>query len=129
MMCLMDEIDTDDIDDPTNIASSAHEWFETNWDPDLTLGEWWQRLAQSGYGFPTWPRERYGLGLARHDAPLVNVARRSVGARAEHKPPPRPLSQGRAALSRGGMYPRPLPCHRAEEWHSPSPPNRTEAAG
>lgn len=80
MMCLMDEIDTDDIDDPTNIASSAHEWFETNWDPDLTLGEWWQRLAQSGYGFPTWPRERYGLGLARHDAPLVNVARRSVGA-------------------------------------------------
>ena len=80
MMCLMDEIDTDDIDDPTNIASSAHEWFETNWDPDLTLGEWWQRLAQSGYGFPTWPKERYGLGLDRHDAPLVNAARRSVGA-------------------------------------------------
>ena len=80
MMCLMNEVESTPSDDASAIASAARGWFEANWDPDLTLGEWWQRLARSGYGFPTWPKERYGLGLDRHDAPLVNAARRSVGA-------------------------------------------------
>ena len=80
MMCLMNEVESIPSDDASAIASAARGWFEANWDPDLTLGEWWQRLARSGYGFPTWPKERYGLGLDRHDAPLVNAARRSVGA-------------------------------------------------
>src|SRR4051812_38578651 len=33
------------------------------WDPDLTLGEWWDRLAESGWAVPTWPVEWLGRGL------------------------------------------------------------------
>ncbi|MDY7102922.1 MAG: acyl-CoA dehydrogenase family protein [Actinomycetota bacterium] len=76
----MIEDDAVPIDDASGIAAAAREWFEANWDPDLTLGEWWDRLAESGYGFPTWPADRYGLGLDRRDLPLVNAARRAVGA-------------------------------------------------
>lgn len=72
--------DVGPISDAGEIAAAAHGWFEANWDADLSLGEWWDRLAESGYGFPTWPSERYGLGLDRHHAPLVNAARRAVGA-------------------------------------------------
>jgi alkylation response protein AidB-like acyl-CoA dehydrogenase len=33
------------------------------WAPDLTLGEWWDRLAESGWAVPTWPVEWLGRGL------------------------------------------------------------------
>jgi alkylation response protein AidB-like acyl-CoA dehydrogenase len=33
------------------------------WDPDLTLAEWWDRLADSGWAVPTWPAEWLGRGL------------------------------------------------------------------
>ncbi len=79
-MCLMTHVENSVGDDASTTASAARGWFEANWDPDLTLGEWWHRLAASGYGFPTWPTDRYGLGLDRHDAPLVSAARRAVGA-------------------------------------------------
>lgn len=36
-------------------GQSAEQWFQEAWGPDMTLGDWWQRLAQSGRGFPTWP--------------------------------------------------------------------------
>ncbi len=39
----------------TDLVVDAKEWFAANWDPELTLGEWWKRLGESGYGFPTWP--------------------------------------------------------------------------
>jgi len=32
-----------------------HEWIATNWCLDITLREWWQRLADAGYAFPHWP--------------------------------------------------------------------------
>lgn len=61
-------------------AAAASAWFEANWDPDLELGAWWSLLADSGWGFPTWPSDRYGRGVSPHDAPLVTLARREVGA-------------------------------------------------
>ena len=62
------------------VAVEAENWFRANWDPEITLGEWWTRLAASGWGFPTWPEDRYGRGIDSHDAPLVSKARREVGA-------------------------------------------------
>jgi len=61
-------------------TAEAREWFHQHWDPDLSLGEWWRRLAESGWGFPTWPPGWYGRGLAPHLARAVNDARREVGA-------------------------------------------------
>ena len=64
----------------SKVAVDAENWFRANWDPEITLGEWWARLAESGWGFPTWPEDRYGRGISSHDAPLVSKARREVGA-------------------------------------------------
>ena len=31
-------------------STSCASWLEDNWDPDLTLGEWWERLGHGGLG-------------------------------------------------------------------------------
>ena len=62
------------------IGHEAEAWFRANWDPSLTLGEWWRLLAESGWGHPTWPTGRFGRDLSRDDADAVVAARRRVGA-------------------------------------------------
>ena len=49
-----------------------------NWDPGLTVREWWARLAGSGWGFPTWPAEWFGRGLT--DAEGATVGNEIAGA-------------------------------------------------
>src|SRR5262249_8936662 len=44
---------------------------EENWDPDLTVGEWWERLGMAGWSAPTWPAAWYGKGLSRDEANVV----------------------------------------------------------
>jgi alkylation response protein AidB-like acyl-CoA dehydrogenase len=62
------------------LRAEAARWFEEHWDPDLTVGEWWERLAESGWGFPTWDRHWYGKGLTSREAAVVGEERRRVGA-------------------------------------------------
>ena len=64
----------------TGVRREAEEWFRVNWDPDLTLGEWWGLLADSGWGQPTWPLGRGGRGLSSDAATEVVAARRAIGA-------------------------------------------------
>jgi alkylation response protein AidB-like acyl-CoA dehydrogenase len=44
------------------------DWLTDNWDPDLTVGEWWQRLGLAGWSNPLLPTERYGRSLGRADS-------------------------------------------------------------
>jgi len=62
------------------VRAEAAEWFEANWDPSLPLGAWWMLLARSGWGFPTWPTEWFGRGLAPNLIRTVAAARRAIGA-------------------------------------------------
>jgi alkylation response protein AidB-like acyl-CoA dehydrogenase len=62
------------------IRAEAGRWFDENWDPELTVGEWWERLAESGWGFPTWSTDWYGRGLTSREASIVAEERRRVGA-------------------------------------------------
>jgi alkylation response protein AidB-like acyl-CoA dehydrogenase len=61
-------------DDHTTSTSSAdwevelREWLDRNWDPDLTVGEWWERLGRSGWSAPLLPVDAYGRGMNRADA-------------------------------------------------------------
>ena len=55
-------------------------WLTENWDPDLTVGEWWERLGLSGWAAPAWPEEWYGKGLSRGDSVLVQRAIAEFGA-------------------------------------------------
>ncbi|MGZ4797210.1 MAG: hypothetical protein ACXV8T_15075 [Acidimicrobiia bacterium] len=38
---------------PEAVRDEVRAWIASNWDPDLTVGEWWARLAASGYAAPT----------------------------------------------------------------------------
>ena len=62
------------------VRPAARRWFEENWDPDLDLATWWERLADSGYATPTWPTEWYGLGLSSRAAAVVHEERKRAGA-------------------------------------------------
>ncbi len=44
------------------------DWLTDNWDPELTVGEWWERLGMAGWSAPSLPVNAYGRGLTRPDA-------------------------------------------------------------
>ncbi len=62
------------------IRAGATAWLRDHWDPDLRVREWWALLAESGWGFPSWPRERFGRGLRQEQAAAVRQAFQEVGA-------------------------------------------------
>ncbi|MFA5565990.1 MAG: acyl-CoA dehydrogenase family protein [Acidimicrobiia bacterium] len=55
-----------------DIRNEARAWIAENWDPNKTLGEWWQALADAGLAFPHWPKGYGGRGLTREDTRIVN---------------------------------------------------------
>ncbi len=55
-------------------------WLEENWDPDLTVGEWWQLLGLAGWSAPGLPTNAYGKGLSRNDAVRVQGEIAAFGA-------------------------------------------------
>jgi alkylation response protein AidB-like acyl-CoA dehydrogenase len=54
-----------------DVSAEVTPWLEANWDPDLTVSEWWERLGPSGWAAPTWPEEWFGKGLSRGEAVRV----------------------------------------------------------
>jgi len=56
---LSETTDTDDLLD------ELRDWLRDNWDADLTVAEWWERLGTSGWAAPTLPADSYGRGVAR----------------------------------------------------------------
>jgi alkylation response protein AidB-like acyl-CoA dehydrogenase len=64
-------------------------WLSANWDPKLTVRDWWARLADSGWGFPTWPAEWFGQGMTADEAAGVRAAFGETSA----LPPPASLGQ------------------------------------
>jgi alkylation response protein AidB-like acyl-CoA dehydrogenase len=53
------------------LLSELRSWLAENWDPDLTVGEWWERLGLAGWSAPGLPESAYGRGMARADTVLV----------------------------------------------------------
>jgi alkylation response protein AidB-like acyl-CoA dehydrogenase len=64
----------------SDVTAEVRAWLEENWDPDITVGEWWERLGLSGWAAPAWPVEWYGKGLAREDAVRVQRTISEFGA-------------------------------------------------
>jgi alkylation response protein AidB-like acyl-CoA dehydrogenase len=62
-------------DQPTrgtgDVVDELRTWLEENWDPDLTVGEWWERLGLEGWAAPTLPTNAYGKGIPRSDGVRV----------------------------------------------------------
>jgi len=63
-----------------DVTAEVTAWLEENWDPDLTVEEWWDRLGRSGWAVPTWPVEWYGKGLSRSEGVRVMQTISAFGA-------------------------------------------------
>jgi len=63
-----------------SVGAEVERFLDEQWDPDLTVGEWWDRLARSGWGFPTWPRQWHGHGLPPEALAEVSAIFRARGA-------------------------------------------------
>src|SRR6266851_5714442 len=62
------------------VGESVQAWLAEAWDPDLSLREWRELLADSGWGCPSWPVGWYGRGLPSAYEAIVAAAFNDVGA-------------------------------------------------
>ena len=62
------------------VTDELHEWLRENWDPELTVATWWERLGLSGWAAPALPRTAFGRELSRSDAVRVSQAIGAFGA-------------------------------------------------
>jgi alkylation response protein AidB-like acyl-CoA dehydrogenase len=70
-----------DIANPSiDVVDEVTSWLEDNWDPDISVGEWWDRLGSSGWAFPALPAEWYGNCLTREDGIRIQQAIGAFGA-------------------------------------------------
>jgi alkylation response protein AidB-like acyl-CoA dehydrogenase len=59
--------------------ADAEQWLDDNWDPDLTVAEWWQRLADAGLCNPTLA-EPWGRSWSPQQAGQFGAAMAERGA-------------------------------------------------
>src|SRR4051812_21570751 len=64
----------------TELQDELRAWLEENWDPDLTVRDWWERLGLAGWAAPMLPADSYGKGLNRADAMRVGATIAEFGA-------------------------------------------------
>ncbi len=63
-----------------DVIDELTDWLETNWDPEITVGDWWDRLGNAGWSAPSWPVEWFGKGLSREETVRVQETISGFGA-------------------------------------------------
>jgi len=63
-----------------SVRAEVRAWLEANWNPDQGLVEWRNKLADSGWGMPTWPKKWHGRDLPQALAPVVEEEFQRIGA-------------------------------------------------
>jgi len=66
--------------DDVDVSAEARSWVGDNWNPDLPVGEWWQRLADAGYSHSTLQEAAGGRGYSRSGHAAVRQALSDAGA-------------------------------------------------
>src|SRR5690606_27890439 len=66
-----------------DVVTELTAWLEDNWDPELTVGEWWERLGLAGWAAPNLPANAYGRDLSRNDTVRVQETIAGFGALGE----------------------------------------------
>ena len=61
------------------LESEVQTWLDANWIPDITVGEWWARLAGAGYARPTWPDGLGGRSMTASEARCVSSVLAKAG--------------------------------------------------
>jgi alkylation response protein AidB-like acyl-CoA dehydrogenase len=62
------------------IRTEVNTWLQENWNPNLGLVEWRNKLADSGWGAPHWPKAWYGRDLPIGLVPVVDEEFDRIGA-------------------------------------------------
>ena len=62
------------------VRADVRAWLEANWDPKVGLVEWRNKLCDSGWGAPHWPKEWYGRDLPVGLVPVVDEEFARIGA-------------------------------------------------
>ena len=62
------------------VRAEVRAWLEANWDTDLGLVEWRNKLVDSGWGAPHWPSTWYGRDLPVGLVPVVEEEFDRIGA-------------------------------------------------
>jgi len=55
------------------VRREVTEWVAEEWDPSLTVGDWWKRLSAAGYSAPMLPAAVGGRGYTRDLANVVSA--------------------------------------------------------
>ena len=63
-----------------DVLDQLRDWLRENWDPDLTVAQWWERLGVDGWAAPGLPANAYGRGLSRNDVVRVQQTIAEHGA-------------------------------------------------
>jgi len=53
------------------VRAEVEAWLDENWDPSMTVREWWAKLLPTGYTHPMLPTNAYGKGWGRDLAAAV----------------------------------------------------------
>ena len=67
-------------DTATDVITELKDWLNDNWDPDLTVAQWWERLGLAGWSAPGLPKNAYGRELSRAEAVQVQQTIAEFGA-------------------------------------------------
>ena len=62
------------------VRTEVRAWLEANWDANLGLVEWRNKLIDSGWGAPHWPNQWYGRDLPAGLVPVVEDEFQRIGA-------------------------------------------------
>lgn len=68
------------IADPEEFRAELLLWIRENWDLEITVAEWWARLARAGLTAPTWPRSQGGLAATTAVQGIIEEELAKIGA-------------------------------------------------
>ncbi len=68
------------IADPEKFRTELQRWIGENWDLQITVAEWWARLARTGLTVPTWPRAQGGLAATTAIQRIIEDELSTLGA-------------------------------------------------
>jgi alkylation response protein AidB-like acyl-CoA dehydrogenase len=75
-----DEVAASEVRPHTGLWTEVQEWLAANWDPDLSVDEWWRLVAEAGWTAPHLSVEQGGRGLSRRTPAVVRACFKEYGA-------------------------------------------------
>ncbi len=68
------------IAEPEEFRTELQRWIGENWDLEITVAEWWDRLARTGLTAPTWTRSQGGLAATTAIQNVIEEELAKIGA-------------------------------------------------